>query len=193
MKKYLLLLLLFVAAEAHAQIEPPKPPPPIITEPSQPDREGPSLHDRLRYGVNVSFNSTNFATLLGGGLMVLYMPLPKTYIGPGFKYTRLWYRQIDIQESLYGPTITARYDLPRIAGIQLFAQAEQEWLRGSVTNPNGVPSTTEWFPSTFVGGGISQPLSERASFNFFLAFKPGWAFDDPLYDSAVSFRSYLLF
>ena len=119
----------------------------------------PSLLDRLAPGGNFSLQFGTI-TYIEVSPMVGYRFTDKFTAGPGFTYRYFKIRNYSAS-SIYGPRAFARY----VIGRQFFVQTEYEHL--SVQFPTGDPQepmVREWVPGLFVGGGLFQPIGERAGF-----------------------------
>ena len=79
--------------------------------------------------------------------------------GPGITYRYLKFRNFP-GSSLYGGRIFARQRL----GQQFFVQTEYESLNTEYrTNNADRPISRTWVPGFFVGGGLFQPIGQRAA------------------------------
>lgn len=79
--------------------------------------------------------------------------------GPGITYRFLKYRGYEAS-STYGARVFAR----RRIGQQFFAQTEYESLNTEYyTGDPRRPFTRTWVPGFFVGGGLFQPVGQRAA------------------------------
>lgn len=119
----------------------------------------PSILDKIAPGGNFSlqFGSITFIEV---SPMVGYRFTDNFTAGPGITYRYFKVRGFDAS-SIYGPRAFARY----VIGRQFFVQSEYEHL--SVEFPTGdprTPVTREWVPGLFIGGGLFQPIGQRAGF-----------------------------
>ncbi len=121
--------------------------------------EKPAIWDRLAPGGNFSlqFGSITFidvSPLLG------YRFTNNFVAGPGFTYRYLKYQGFEAT-STYGPRAFARYIIRR----QFFIQTDYESLSVQfVTGDPQEPLIREWVPGFFIGGGLFQPIGQRAGF-----------------------------
>ncbi|MEM9830961.1 MAG: hypothetical protein AAF944_09995 [Bacteroidota bacterium] len=119
----------------------------------------PSILDKIAPGGNFSLQFGTI-TYIEVSPMVGYRFTNKFMAGPGITYRYFKVRGFEAS-SIYGPRAFARYVINR----QFFVQSEYENL--SVEFPTGdprAPVTREWVPGLFVGGGLFQPIGERAGF-----------------------------
>ena len=152
------------------------------------------LIDKLRFGGDVGFSFGNNVRSFSGSLIIFYMPFKKFYLGPSMRYQRISYKIFDQQFTQLGSSFLARYDVVHVADFDIFLQTEYEALRGKARDlKSGVEIPTQWFHAVFIGLGISQKLSNRASINLVFSYNLTWDGINTIYPEPYTFRTYLLF
>lgn len=126
-----------------------------VTQQENPD--DPSLWDKIYVGGNFSLQLGYF-TYIDVSPMVGYRFTSRFSAGPGITYRYLKVRNYDAS-STYGGKIFARY----LIGKQFFIHSEYESLNTEVYFTGRDRIVRDWVPGFFVGGGIYQPIGERAA------------------------------
>ena len=133
--------------------------PSFAQEESSEYSEKPAFWERLSPGGNFSLQFGTI-TYIDISPSVGYRFTDRFTAGPGFTYRYLKYRGYE-GSSIYGPRFFARHILAK----QFFVQAEYESLNVEfLTNDPREPFVREWVPGLFIGGGVYQPIGERAGF-----------------------------
>ncbi len=131
-------------------------------QPKQEDEsyyQKPSILDKWAPGGNFSLQFGTI-TYVEVSPMVGYRFTDKFTAGPGFTYRYFKIRGFEAS-SIYGPRAFARY----VIGRQFFVQSEYENLSVAIaTGDPREPITREWVPGLFIGGGLFQPIGQRAGF-----------------------------
>ncbi|MEM6842848.1 MAG: hypothetical protein AAF632_11525 [Bacteroidota bacterium] len=117
----------------------------------------PSILDKIAPGGNFSLQFGTI-TYIEVSPMVGYRFTNNFTAGPGFTYRYFKVRGFEAS-SIYGPRAFARYVINR----NFFAQAEFENLSVEFISPQR-EAIREWVPGLFVGGGLFQPIGQRAGF-----------------------------
>lgn len=121
--------------------------------------EKPAIWDRLAPGGNFSLQFGNL-TFIDVSPVVGYRFTNNFTAGPGFTYRYLKFRGFEAT-STYGPRAFARYIIRR----QFFIQSEYESLSVQfIPADPQEPLVREWVPGFFIGGGLFQPVGQRAGF-----------------------------
>ncbi|MEM9672384.1 MAG: hypothetical protein ACFB15_12340 [Cyclobacteriaceae bacterium] len=118
----------------------------------------PSILDRLAPGGNFSLQFGTI-TFIDVSPLIGYRFTNNFVAGPGFTYRYLRFQGFEAT-STYGPRAFARYIIRR----QFFLQADYENLSVEFVSRSGQELTREWVPGLFVGGGLFQPIGQRAGF-----------------------------
>lgn len=131
----------------------------LAQEDSSDYREKPAFWERLSPGGNFSLQFGSL-TYIDVSPSLGYRFTDRFTAGPGFTYRYLKYRGFP-GSSIYGGRFFARHLVAR----QFFVQTEYENLSVEfLTNDPREPFVREWVPGFFIGGGVYQPIGERAGF-----------------------------
>ncbi|MEJ2003441.1 MAG: hypothetical protein P8X57_00405 [Cyclobacteriaceae bacterium] len=120
----------------------------------------PSFSDRLFFGGGVGFTGGNGITSIQVNPIVGYMLSPRWSAGVGVEYQYVKYRDLDIDDNIWGGQVFTRYNIR-----QFFLQGEyniynytQYYIDGS--------DARESIDRVLLGGGISQPIGRAGAINF---------------------------
>ncbi len=127
-------------------------------EQDNPDK--PSLWEKIYIGGNFGLQLGTY-TYIDISPLVGYRFTNRFSAGPGIAYRYLSIRNVG-SNSIYGAKVFARY----IVGKQFFIHTEYESLNTQLYERFAGRDriVREWIPGFFVGGGISQPVGNRAAF-----------------------------
>ena len=149
MKHSLTILLLFISFAGFSQKV-------IPTENDSP----PPFRDRIFFGGGVGFNGGSGITSIQVNPIVGYMITPRWAAGIGLEYQYVKYRDLDIDDNLWGGQVFTRYNIR-----QFFLQAEYNIYNYTVFFTDGSQSR-ESIDRVLLGGGISQRLGRSGAINF---------------------------
>ncbi|MEM8964950.1 MAG: hypothetical protein AAGE93_00920 [Bacteroidota bacterium] len=117
----------------------------------------PSILEKLAPGGNFSLQFGTI-TYIEVSPLLGYRFTNNFTAGPGFTYRYFKVRGFEAS-SIYGPRAFARYVISR----NFFVQADYENLSVEFVS-NQRETVREWVPGLFVGGGLFQPIGQRAGF-----------------------------
>jgi long-subunit fatty acid transport protein len=157
-------------------------------------KEKPPLRDRIFFGGYFSARFGN-VTNIEVAPIIGYRVLPRFSVGTGIKYEYFKSKYYSYDTHVYGFQVFTRYHIVSsmeelIPGLTMgiFIHAEYEGLsleRQYFDYLNNFPPDGRfWLSSILLGGGISQPIGQRSSFNIMVL----WNFNESinsLYDNPV--------
>lgn len=128
-------------------------------EEEQGDNDSSTLWDKIYVGGNFGLQF-GYYTYIDVSPLVGYRITDKFSAGPGITYRFLKIRGYE-SSSTYGGRFFARH----IIGKQFFAHTEYENLNTQVLDIFSGQGrlVRDWVPGFFIGGGIYQPIGERAA------------------------------
>jgi hypothetical protein len=178
MRKWMLvLLLLYIQGQAFSQIQ--------FTPGSNPG-----------FGKRVYFGGS-FGLQLGSVTYIDVSPLAGYMItrnlSAGLGVTYRYYKDnyVDYHTNIYGGRLFVRHNVTFMR-LPLFLYSEYENLSFEFASFN--PATQdydlirEWVPSLFIGGGLFQPIGNRAGFTIMALYNMLWDAQKSPYNSAWVFR-----
>ncbi|MEQ9423115.1 MAG: hypothetical protein RJQ09_01760 [Cyclobacteriaceae bacterium] len=122
-----------------------------------------SFLDRIYTGGGLALSVGNNVTVIGASPVLGYMITDKWAAGVGITYL---YRKFgNFKSNIYGGKVFTQYN---VAG-PVFLYSEYEVLSYDFTLTDGV-NNRESVPAFNVGGGIIQPISKNASFQFMFLY-----------------------
>ncbi len=147
-------------------------------------RMGPKWYDKVSFGGNIGGSFSNYGSFFTVQPMAFYRFTDMTLVGAGLTYY-YWSRDyisalgtVNISDNAYGANIFAR----QVLFESVFAHAEYMPLNFKVYNTTTADINREWVSAFYLGGGINQPISERANVYFLVLY-------DLLHDPNRSFRN----
>ena len=145
---------------------------------------GPKWYDKVSFGGNVGGSFSNYGSFFTVQPMAFYRFTDKTLLGAGLTYY-YWSRDfstaqgtVNISDNAYGGNVFGR----QVLFESIFAHAEYMPLNFKVYNPATNDIKRDWVGAFYLGGGINQPISDRANIYILVLY-------DLLHDSNRSFRS----
>jgi hypothetical protein len=136
--------------------------------------DGTRFIDRVRFGGNFSFQFGN-VTFIDVSPLAFYQATPQLQVGVGatYQYIRFSFRGFNTtSNSIYGGRVFGRF-FP-FAASPFFAHAEYESLNAAYFDQLVGEVRRGWIPGTFLGGGYSQRMGQRAAFNFTVLYNFSW-------------------
>ncbi len=114
---------------------------------------------RIYFGGGLDLQLNSFYGLIGASPSIGYMLTSSTSIGTGITYQYISFRGTAITSDIYGYRFFIRQNLFK----NIFAYAEYENLSYRI-NPLIENSGRIWDNAYYIGGGLYQPISDKAGF-----------------------------
>ncbi|MBL3656792.1 hypothetical protein [Fulvivirga sediminis] len=143
----------------------------------------PSFWDRVYFGGGLGFFSDNNQTNLSVSPVVGYMITTNLSAGLGLTYQYIKWKNLDKNTNLYGGNTFVRYNIK-----QFFLQGEYNLINYPVYDSDF--QDRENMSRVLLGGGISQPIGERAAINFMALYDVAYDVNG-IYSSPWEFRVFV--
>ncbi|UII28900.1 hypothetical protein LVD15_10855 [Fulvivirga maritima] len=145
----------------------------------------PSFWDRVYFGGGLGFFSNNTQTNLSVSPVLGYMITPNLSAGVGLTYQYIKWKNLNTNTNLYGGNTFVRYNIN-----QFFLQGEYNLI--NYPSYDSDFQDRENTSRVLFGGGISQPVGQRAAINFMALYD--FAYDvNGIYSSPWEFRVFVSF
>ena len=178
MRKWILVtLLLYVQVQAFSQIQ--------FTPGSKP-----SFGKRVYFGGNFGLQLGG-VTYIDASPLVGYMITRNLSAGVGITYRYYSDKYVNYKTNIYGGRVFVRHNIT-FMNLPLFLYSEYEDLSFELASYNPVTRDynlkRQWVPSFFVGGGLFQPIGNRAGFTIMALYNLIYDAQKSPYNSPWVFR-----